>query len=93
MRAVRLEDTATRCIITGRALPENGENAFTVGRSYRTIGGQIVMITKENRDRHGAYDHVCGHDGKWRYDRKGDRGRCTGSERGGPNDLIPGAVI
>ena len=38
----------------------------------------------------GVYEIIEGNRLGWRYDRSGDVGRCTGSERG-PNDLLPGS--
>lgn len=38
----------------------------------------------------GVWEIIEGNTLGWRYDRPGDVGRCTGSERG-PRDLVPGS--
>lgn len=66
-----------------------------VGKRYRTYGGDIVTIIYRNDEMRG-YEVVQGDDLPefevqlgFRYNRKSDRGRCTGSEPGDPRNIIP----
>lgn len=69
---------------------------FEVGKTYRTLGGDLVTIIAESTTR--GYETVqgddCGPDLKsgWRYNRLGDLGRPTGSLADSPRALVPGAV-
>lgn len=54
-------------------------------------GDDGVTCVEEVIGTPGVYEITEGNTLGWRYDRKGDVGRCTGSERG-PRDLVPGSV-
>lgn len=60
---------------------------FQLGLTYKTLDGKEVLIIDSSNTR--GYESVQGDDGFWRYNRKGDWGRCTGSERDNPDNLVP----
>lgn len=67
------------------------DKPYIVGNSYKTVDGSTVTIININNE---SKAHVCvqGNDGIWRYNRKTDQGRVTGSSFDEPhpkNLLIP----
>lgn len=66
---------------------------FELGKAYRMQNGELITITKVNRD---SPSHACveGSDEIWRYDRPDDAGRCTASafDMSDPRNLVPGVV-
>lgn len=62
---------------------------FEVGCTYKTKSGKVVLIVKAE-DIDGPHHAVQGDDGIWRYARRGDAGRVTGSafDMSNPLNLI-----
>lgn len=50
---------------------------FKLDETCRTFGGEMVRIVEVSGE--PGYECVKGDDDKWRYNRRNDRGRCTGS--------------
>lgn len=74
------------------------KRAFVVGKTYLTQAGKAVTIIAENTRIGPYYTCVQGDDGEtpdkgWRYDRKSDAGRCTGSafDMSDPRNLVVGS--
>jgi hypothetical protein len=66
---------------------------FEVGKTYKTLNGDRVRIEADNvGELSPNYRCVKGSDGIWRYDRAGDRGRCTGTSGQSVHNLIAGAL-
>lgn len=88
-RAVRLDDTRElRCKHTGKLIPPGSyKPMFVIGATYLTEGGESIRIVSESRTHGGHYDTVLGSDNIYRYDRRGDRGRVTGTKPGDPRNL------
>lgn len=91
MRHVRLsEERQMVCKVTGRIMASTAYPVmFFVGQTYYTQEGKLIRILSDCRDYKGAYDTVYGSDGIWRYDRRKDRGRVTGTPPGDPRNLKP----
>jgi hypothetical protein len=66
--------------------PEHEATALKLGITYVTKSGKPVKIVQRNDMIH--YETVLGNDGKYRYNRPGDRGRCTGASRTCSENLV-----
>lgn len=93
-----MDEKYQRQFIVGRTyLTQEGKRVKIIaentkhGPHYACVQGDDGVTRVEEDFFHpGIYEIIEGSTLGWRYDREGDVGRCTGSERG-PRDLVPGS--
>lgn len=80
----------TYLTVEGKRVKIIKEHFIAKGYGYCVQGDDGETRVEEHWKHKGIYEIIEGSQLGWRYDRSGDVGRCTGSERG-PRDLVPGS--